>query len=460
VDLKSVHNIYFIGIGGIGMSAIARYLHSMGKSVSGYDKTSTSLTKKLESEGIDIHYDDDVNLIDASVELVIYTPAIPGSHKELTWFRANGYPVIKRAQALGMISRDSKAIAVAGTHGKTSTSSMVTQLLTYGDIAFSAFVGGIILDVESNYVYHGNEWVVLEADEYDRSFLQLNPEIAILISMDADHLDIYDDVSTMHEGFWHFVEKINPGGFLIFQSNLEQYFPEGWKGYLESHKVTTIPYGLKEGAAQGKNVRVENGQWVMDYSWKDHRLDALILPMPGHHNAENATAAITAALITGVQESAIRMAYGSFSGIHRRFEKLYDDGKVIYIDDYAHHPTELKAAISAARTMYPAKRLTGIFQPHLFTRTRDFVEGFAEALDTLDEVILMDIYPARELPIEGVTTEIILRIMKNKNAWYIKDEEVIDQLMKIKPEVIITLGAGDIDLLRDKIVKELKERSS
>ena len=442
------------------MSAIARYLNSMGKEVSGYDKTSTSLTKKLESEGIDIHYNDDVSLIDTSVELVIYTPAIPDSHKELTWFRENGYLVIKRARALGMISRDSKAIAVAGTHGKTSTSSMMTQLLTYGDIAFSAFVGGIILDIESNYVYHGNEWVVLEADEYDRSFLHLNPEVAILISMDADHLDIYNDVSIMHEGFWEFVKKINPGGYLIFQYKLEQFFPHRWKDELKKLEVTPIPYGLDGGSASGLNVRVDEGKWIMDYSWQNHDLKALLLPMPGHHNAENATAAITAALITGVQESAIRDAYGSFSGIHRRFEKLYDDGHVVYIDDYAHHPTELNAAISAARMMYPERKLTGIFQPHLFSRTRDFVEGFAEALDRLDEVILMDIYPARELPIEGVSTEIILEKMKSENVVCVKDERVVGQLMKMKPEIILTLGAGDIDLLREKIVKKLRESNA
>ncbi|NNF34493.1 MAG: UDP-N-acetylmuramate--L-alanine ligase [Saprospiraceae bacterium] len=444
-------HIYFIGIGGIGMSAIARYLNNIGKSITGYDKTSTQLTKKLESEGIDIHYIDDPQLIPEEVELVIYTPAIPDDHQELQFLRQKGLPVIKRAEALGMISRESKAIAVAGTHGKTSTCSLITQLLKFGACDFSAFVGGIILDDDSNYISRGNEWVVLEADEYDRSFLHLNPEIAILLSMDPDHLDIYVDHETMKEGFWQFIMNINPGGQFFYAHRLEAFFPEGWKEKLSMRGISHASFGIDEGNIQAQNVIALDGNFIIDYHGKEKILKQLKLPMPGYHNVENAIAAISASLELGVEEIQIIEAMNAFGGVQRRFEKLYDDGDRIYVDDYAHHPTELSAAIAAARKLYPGKKLTGVFQPHLFSRTKDFAEGFGKALDLLDECILMDIYPARELPIQGVTSQMIIEFMKSDCVMDVRDEDVMDRLKERDIEVLMTLGAGDIDLLRNKI---------
>lgn len=451
-------HIYFIGIGGIGMSAIARYLNNIGKCITGYDKTSTQLTKKLVSEGIDIHYIDDPQLISEDVELVIYTPAIPDDHKELQFLRKQGIPVIKRAQALGMISRESKAIAVAGTHGKTSTCSLLTQLLKFGKCNFSAFVGGIILDDDSNYISRGNEWVVLEADEYDRSFLHLNPEIAILLSMDPDHLDIYDDHETMKKGFWEFIMRINPGGQLFYAHRLESFFPEGWKEKLIDKSISYSSFGIDEGDIQAQEVIALDGNFMIDYHGKEKVIEQLKLPMPGYHNVENAIAAISASLELGIEEAQIIEAMKVFGGVQRRFEKLYDDGNRIYVDDYAHHPTELMASISAAKKLYPNKKLTGIFQPHLFSRTKDFAEGFGLALDMLDECILMEIYPARELPIPGVTSKLIMKYMNSDHVVSVKDEEVMDRLKDRDIEVLMTLGAGDIDLLRNKI-KEWLERT-
>lgn len=458
MHIKDYHNIYFIGIGGIGMSAIARYFNELGKQVSGYDKTSTALTKKLESECIDIHYEDNVDLIVDGIDLVIYTPAIPQKHKELNWLRSKGYRVIKRAEALGMISRDTKAIAVAGTHGKTSTSSLITHILTYGNVRFSAFLGGILRGVESNYINHGYEWVVLEADEYDRSFHHLNPEVAVLLSMDPDHLDIYGDHETMQKGFWKFVEKINPGGTLIYKVNLEKDFPAGWKEILEVKDIMWISFGIEEGDARAKKISVKDGFFVFDYCHGDLIIDGIKTSLPGDHNIENAVAALTAARKTGIDEKVILESLSSFPGILRRFERLYSDEDVVYIDDYAHHPTELNAAISAARKMYPEKKITGIFQPHLFSRTKDFADGFAESLDALDEVVLLPIYPARELPMEGVTSEMIVERMKNKKVKVVNDIALIDELKSRSVEIIMTLGAGDIDLQRNKIIDWLTNR--
>ena len=440
------------------MSAIARYLNKMGKCVSGYDKTSTELTKKLESEGIDIHYEDNPDLLSPDIDLVIFTPAIPDDHKELNHFRSGTLPVIKRAEALGMISRDSMAIAVAGTHGKTSTSSMITQLLKSGGCNFSAFVGGIILDDRSNFIAQGNEWVVLEADEYDRSFLHLNPEIAVLLSMDPDHLDIYDDHNTMKEGFWEFIQRINDGGKFFYAHRLEPMFPTLWKEELDKRKIESRSFGIEQGEIQAVGIEALKGQFQFTYINGDMEIKDLLLTMPGNHNVENAIAAISVALQLDVDPQLIRAGMSGFGGVQRRFERLFDNGLQIYIDDYAHHPTELKAAISAARKLYPEKKLTGIFQPHLYSRTKDFADGFAESLDLLDECILMDIYPARELPIPGITSDIILSRMKMNSVFRVRDHEVMERLKENEIEVIMTLGAGDIDLLRNKIKKWLESQ--
>jgi UDP-N-acetylmuramate--alanine ligase len=435
LNLNDVHKIYFIGVGGIGMSALARYFNGLGCEVHGYDKTETVLTKKLAQEGIIIHYQDDLKYIPQQVDLVIYTPAVPGDHRELNYFKTNGFLVKKRAEILGLISRDQQTIGIAGTHGKTTTSSILTHILKVGGIDCTAFLGGIAQNFQSNFVAGKSNWVVIEADEYDRSFLHLTPDYAIILSMDADHLDIYENEDYMHEGFTQFAEKIKSGGKVFLRSGLE----------LKRNEVSIDSFGVEAGIYRSKNLRIENGYFVFDIESPVENIENIVFTLPGRHNVENATAAISVAQQLGVKGEAIIKALASFKGIKRRFEIIYRDEHVVYIDDYAHHPTELKAAIDAARTLFPKRKITGIFQPHLYSRTRDFVDGFAEALDQLDEIILMDIYPARELPIEGVTSGIIFNKMKNPNKKMVTKFTLMDHLKELDFDVLLTLGAGDID---------------
>lgn len=448
--LEDIQKIYFVGIGGIGMSALARYFKGQSVEVFGYDKTETILTKKLVEEGMTIHYEEDLNQIPEGIDLVVYTPAVPTTHQELVYFRENGFPVKKRAEVLGIISRSKKTVAVAGTHGKTTTSSITTHLLRSGGLDCTAFLGGIAQNLQSNFVHGESEWVVVEADEFDRSFLHLDPDIATISSMDADHLDIYGDEEKLLEtGFRAFARKLKPGGKLWVRLGLAKNFEN--IEYLQE-------FGLDEGPYRSENVRVEDGMFVFDYINPNTRIEALKFTLPGRHNVENATAAITVALHLGIKEEAIREGLLSFKGIKRRFEFLFRQPKIVYIDDYAHHPSELNAAIGAAKQLYPEKKITGIFQPHLFTRTRDFAEGFAAALDRLDEILLLDIYPARELPIEGVNSEMLANLMQNENVTLLKKEAVLDYLKGKELEVLMTLGAGDIDRLREPIRKMLAQQ--
>ncbi|MEM6965455.1 MAG: UDP-N-acetylmuramate--L-alanine ligase [Bacteroidota bacterium] len=435
--LEEIKKIYFIGIGGIGMSALARYFNSRSIEVFGYDKTETTLTKKLVSEGMKIHYDDDIAQIPEGVDLVVYTPAIPKSHSELNFFWDHNFPVKKRSEVLGMISRSRKAIGVAGTHGKTSTSSILTWLLKVGGVDCTAFLGGIAQNFGSNYIHGKSEWVVIEADEYDRSFWQLNPDISIILSMDEDHLDIYGDKATMHQGFYEYANKTKDGGFVFVKDGLRMPFSKVG--------ITYGQFGIESGSYRAEKVRVENGHFVFDFKSSIENVDNIVFTLPGKHNVENATAAIAVAQQLGVKGAAIKKALASFKGIKRRFERIFSNEKVVYIDDYAHHPSELKVAIEAAKMLFPNKTITGIFQPHLFSRTRDFVDGFAEELDKLDEVILMDIYPARELPIPGVTSEIIFEKMNIPNKVLVTKATLMDELKSRNVEVLLTLGAGDID---------------
>ncbi len=443
MKLEDIKKVYFVGIGGIGMSALARFFHGRGAEVHGYDKTETLLTRKLVEEGMHIHYTEDVNQIPEGAGLVIFTPAVPASHKELLFFRERGFPVKKRAEVLGIISRGMKAVAVAGTHGKTTTSSILTYLLRCGGIDCTAFLGGIAMNFGSNFVEGKSDWVVVEADEFDRSFLHLNPNIAIILSMDADHLDIYGDQETLLEtGFRAFADRVEPGGRL--------YVNYRWADQL-GRRASVESFGIGGGTFRSGNVRVEGGLFTFDYRSPSHRIDGLQLAMPGRHNVENATAAISVALQLGVEEAAIREGLRTFRGIRRRFEMLYHEGGRAYIDDYAHHPSELEAAISAARELFPGKRITGIFQPHLYSRTRDFADGFAAALDGLDEALLLEIYPARELPIEGVDSGLLLGKMKKKDKRLVAKSRLLQELERIRPEVLLTLGAGDIDNFREPI---------
>ncbi len=456
MNLFEIKKPYFLGIGGIGMSALARYFNKRGSEVSGYDKTETELTKKLVKEGMNIHYEEDIKQIPNDLDLVVWTPAIPLNNKELQFFRNKGFPLKKRAEVLGMISRSNRTIAVAGTHGKTTTTSILTHILWTGGLDCTAFLGGIARNFGSNYVEGTCEWLVVEADEYDRSFLQLEPEIAMVLSMDPDHLDIYGDAEQMHEsGFKEFVKKIKPGGSVFIKNNLIQFF--------DNQLFET--YGVGEGNCRAVNIRVEDGWFVFDYfsvnanGRKESCIKNLRLALPGRHNVENATAAIAVALQLGISRAAIKKALATFEGVKRRFEFVYRDERVVFIDDYAHHPSELKEAIAAARALFPGRKITGIFQPHLYSRTRDFQDDFAVELDNLDELLLMDIYPARERPIPGVDSAIIFEKMKNPNKELVSKATLLKVLSIKELEVLLTLGAGDIDTFVEPIKNLLSHKS-
>ena len=451
MKIQDTYHVYFVGIGGIGMSAIARYFLAQGKQVSGYDKTRTVLTEKLEAEGMNIHYKDEVSWIPADIDLVIFTPAIPKDHKGMKHLLASSLPIMKRSEALGLISNDKRSVCIAGTHGKTTTSSMTAHVLKVGGVDVSAFLGGITVDYQSNFLIGNSDTVVLEADEYDRSFLRLSPSIAAILSMDPDHLDIYGDSDVMVDGYKAFAAQIRKDGFLLIQAGLLNKFRMDELAALYQRNVQVYEFGHETGQIQMSNIRVENGKYVFDYQGLGKKWDNIQLNMPGRHNVENACVALSAGILCGVEEKDIRKALAEFKGIQRRFEKIVDTDAVVYIDDYAHHPSELKAAIDAARKLYPGRKLTGIFQPHLFSRTRDFVEGFAAELDKLDEVVLMDIYPARELPIEGVTSQIIYDLMQNNQKVLVTKKTLMQEMEQRQIDVLMTLGAGDIDTFVPKI---------
>lgn len=440
MNLSDIRSIYFIGIGGIGMSALARYFHANGIRVAGYDRTETTLTRSLTAEGISIHYTDDVDQMPVDLDLVVYTPAVPPGFGELQHARQLGIPIKKRAEVLGIISRGMKTVAIAGTHGKTTTSALCTWLMRCGGIDCTAFLGGIVRNFEANFVQGNSDWVVVEADEFDRSFLQLDPDIAVILSMDPDHLDIYGTHEQMIEtGFKAFAERLKTGGLLYIQDRLRPYFEQA------------KPFGIETGTYYASHIRHESGFVVFDYHSPDLTLEALRFTMPGRHNIENAVAAISASLAAGATISGIREGLATFAGIQRRFEVVYRNEQVVYIDDYAHHPTELEAVISATREFFPGRRITGIFQPHLYSRTQDFAEGFAAALDKLDEVLLMDIYPAREEPIPGVSADSIAQLMKNKQLQMVSKATLMANLEGRSIDVLLTIGAGDIDTFTEPI---------
>ena len=449
--LDDVNHVYFIGIGGIGMSAIARYFVAQGKRVTGYDKTQTVLTDHLVAEGMNIHFQDELSFIPSDIDLIIYTPAIPKDHKGYNHLLTSGIPMMKRSEALGLISNGKISVGIAGTHGKTTTSAMTTHVLKVGGIDLSAFLGGITADYKSNFLIGKSEVVVLEADEYDRSFLRLSPFIASISSMDADHLDIYGDSKVMVDGFKAYAAKIRDNGFLIIKEGLLDQFSINELMALTNRGISVFEFGTGDVQIQITNIRIEQGKYVFDYVGLEHVIKDIVMSMPGKHNIENASVAITVGILNGVTHENIKKALVEFKGIQRRFERIIDTKDLVFIDDYAHHPSELKVAIDAAKTLYPNRKLTGIFQPHLYSRTRDFVDGFAEELDKLDEVILMDIYPARELPIEGVTSERIFERMKNQNKRLVTKETLMDVLKSYQPEILMTLGAGDIDTFVPKI---------
>lgn len=456
---KEIKKIYFIGIGGIGMSALARYMKAQGAEVYGYDKTQTSLTRKLGDEGMIIHFDDDPIFIPEGIEMVVYTPAVPATHRELNWFRENGYEVLKRSEMLGRLSESKKTIAVAGTHGKTSTSSTIAHILTDGNHQVSAFVGGIMSNYDTNYIGGSGDWIVVEADEYDRSFLRLRPNISIVISMDADHLDIYGEEESIVDGFNQYIQRTSKDGHLILKYELRDKLTEETMMVLKKNKVKVTTYGTDpESDVMICKVEVNDGRFDFALLQGDVFLSGLSSMMPGRHNVENATAAMMACLYAGASYKDVKLGLENFKGIKRRFEPIYTDEEVAYIDDYAHHPTELKAAIDAAKELFEGRKILGIFQPHLYSRTRDFANGFARELDKLDEVILLDIYPARELPIDGVKSELIFDKMKLQQKTMATKEQLIALLKERNIDVIMTLGAGDIDTMVPQIKALLEEK--
>lgn len=440
MELQNVQRVYLIGIGGIGMSGLARYFAHLGCIVCGYDKTATDLTDELHNEGIQITFEDNCENVPKSFRdldegtLIIYTPAIPKDSEILNFFMRKGFTLWKRSQVLGLISKGRFTIGVAGTHGKTTTSTMVAHILKDSGKDCSAFLGGIASNYQTNVLFGNSNIVVVEADEYDRSFLTLYPDIAIVTSMDADHLDIYGDHAHLTESFRLYASQIKTGGTLIHR-----------KGLPLEHGFT---YSITEPAdAMAQNIRVEDGDFYFDFVSGDVSIKNIKLGIAGLHNIENAVAASKVGLMLGISGDAIKSALGSFKGVKRRFEYIVKTPDHIYIDDYAHHPEELRATISSIKKLYPNRKLTTIFQPHLYTRTRDFVDGFAEVLDMSDEVLLLDIYPARELPIEGVTSALILDLMKLENRQILSKQAAIDKVRSEQPGLLLTVGAGDIDQL-------------
>jgi UDP-N-acetylmuramate--alanine ligase len=449
MNLKEIKYIYFIGIGGIGMSALARWFSANGYQVAGYDLTPSSLTAALMEEGMPVHYEDKVDLIPSDIlqtptqTLVVYTPAVPAKHVELNYFQANGFEVLKRSQVLGLLTRDLFTIAIAGTHGKTTTSAMIAHLLTQAGKNVTAFLGGITQNYGSNLLVNQGSLdgtlVVAEADEYDRSFLTLHPDIAIITSTDADHLDIYGSHEQVLEAFYLFIQKIKPGGTLLMRTRLPLK-PEG------TFKVKTYSR-QEEGMVHAQNVRMEEGRFVFDVVSQDLTIPDIQLGVPGYHNVENATAAAGVGLELGLSAGQIREGLASFRGVKRRFEFIHIGKYFVQLDDYAHHPAEIEAFLTSLKALYPQRKVTAIFQPHLYTRTRDFAPDFARSLSLADEVLLLDIYPARELPIPGVSSDLIFKSLTSKEKQWVNKKDLLSMLKTHPLQVVVTIGAGDIDRL-------------
>lgn len=452
--LRQYEHIYFLGIGGIGMSALARCCMLWGIRVSGYDRQSSLITDALVAEGARIHFDDDPEEIDGHPDLVIYTPAIPADSRLRAHFMRFNVPMVKRSEALESVTMGIDTIAVAGTHGKTTTSSMVSYLLYKAGIKHTAILGGIAANYNSNFHSESLELMVVEADEYDRSFLRLHPRWVIVTAMDPDHLDIYGTYEAMLEGYRQFMRQIQPGGVLLYRSGLEVLIGESVMNELAQKQVHVLSYGLDSGDYQTSDLKVEKGVWHWNLITPDERIDDLALLMPGRHNVLNATAACAMALNAGAEGKKLQQALPGYKGVSRRFEIRYKDDEHVLIDDYAHHPEELVAAITAARETFGGP-VTGVFQPHLYSRTRDLAQGFAEALDLLDYPVIIDIYPAREVPIEGVSSQTIFDLMKNPNKKWSRGDSWVAGIIKQKPRVLITLGAGDLDKHIPELIRKL-----
>lgn len=427
------------------MSALARYFNSKGVAVSGYDKTATPLTKQLVKEGIAVHYEDNIEFIDKEAQLVVYTPAVPKDHGELNYYRQNNYTVVKRSDVLGAITGSSFNICIAGTHGKTTTSTMVAHILRHSGYGCNAFLGGIAVNYDNNFWSSEKNVCVVEADEYDRSFLKLSPDVAIISSMDPDHLDIYGTAENMEQAFIDFAARLKPGGLLLSKFGLKR------NADLKAGRHLTYHLQNENADVYATDIKMENGSYRFCVQMKEWKLNDVVLNMGGLHNIENVIAAITVAHELGIDDDKIKRAVDDFRGVKRRFEYIVKDPQRVYIDDYAHHPEELRALITGAKALFADKKCTVVFQPHLYSRTNDLADGFAEVLDLADEVILLPIYPARELLMEGVNSEMILNKMKNKNKKVLNKEALLEWIKNSEPELLVTAGAGDIDTLVEPI---------
>lgn len=460
MEMQKITSVYFVGAGGIGMSALARYFRAKGKQVAGYDKTPSDLTAALIDEDIRIHYADDISLIPEDCKhpdstLVVYTPAIPETHTELNYFKTNGFTLMKRARVLGEITRTERGLCVAGTHGKTTTSSMLAHLLKQSHVDCNAFLGGILKNYNSNLMLSDkSDLAVIEADEFDRSFHWLNPYMAVITAVDPDHLDIYGTPEAYRESFEHFTSLIRPDGCLVMKKGLQLQprLPEGTKLYTYS--------ATEEADFFARNIRIGNGDILFDFVTPDGCIPDVKLGVPVKVNIENGVAAMALAWLNGVTPEEIRSGMASFAGPVRRFDFHLKKEDIVLLDDYAHHPAELKASIQSVKELYPDKKVTGIFQPHLYTRTRDFAADFAASLSLLDELILLDIYPAREEPIPGVTSQIIFEQVTIPNKRMIRKDELLDLVRKEAAsfEVVLMVGAGNIDRLVEPVKQILEKR--
>lgn len=446
MNLNTLHNIYFVGIGGIGMSALARHFHAVGCKVSGYDKTRTALTQELEAGGIAITYEDSISTLDVVAEMVVYTPAIPKDHQQLNYYLNNGYSVKKRAEVLGILANSAFGLAVAGSHGKTSTSSILNHIMQTAKKDCAAFLGGVSINYNSNYV-DGDEYCIAEADEFDRSFHQLFPKAAIITSVDTDHLDVYGNYESIKAAFKKFASQVEQT--LIYNSAIPKE--------VVNKSIDNFSYGWDEQADfYPTKVSVDNGWYHFAIQTPTTLIDGFKLQGGGRHNIENAVGAFALAQQIGVEVEAIQQAIATYKGVKRRFHIHVEEDDFVYIDDYAHHPKEIEVTLSTVRELYPNKKVTAVFQPHLFSRTNDLKEGLAKSLSIADEVLLLDIYPAREKPIEGVTSGVIYSLLTN-SAHRMPKNQVIQWLLANNTELLLTIGAGDIDTLVQPIIEKYKK---
>ncbi|GAB2783009.1 UDP-N-acetylmuramate--L-alanine ligase [Rhabdobacter roseus] len=450
--------VYFIGVGGIGMSALARWFCINGFAVAGYDRTPTTLTGALQKEGVRVSFEDRLSAIpaeflaDPSQTLVVYTPAIPADHQGLAYFRANGFTMQKRSQVLGWLTQALRTVGIAGTHGKTTTSSMVAHLLRQAGVNCTAFLGGITQNYGTNFLLNEptddpeSIVCVVEADEFDRSFLTLHPAMAIVTSTDADHLDIYGEHETMLESFRAFVGQISPEGVLFMRKGL---------ALADSTRAQVLEYGLREGDYHSDSIRIEKARFVFDIVYPTGIIKDISMKVPGYHNLENAVGATAVALQLGVTPEQVKEGLGTYSGVKRRFEFHLETDDQVLIDDYAHHPTEIEAFLGSVRALFPQRHITAIFQPHLFSRTRDFADGFAQSLSLADRLLLLDIYPAREQPLPGVTSAMLLNLVTLEDKRICSKDELVEKLRTLETDIVVTIGAGDIDQLVEPIKKTL-----